>query len=230
MIKILLFGLPILIAIVCWKNKIHINFKSFTKKGFHKENDKYGVYCFCGKQGTGKTYSVVDFLSQKNTEGMKIITNVHSYYENNKKKCIYEPDIMKIIEICEKEDFRSKYIIFYDEIFTLLEKNTKINKPILAFLSQMRKRGVYFLTTAQEWLEIPMTFRRYCRFQIECSMTNIPLFQKALCINKIYDATQMKWSQDENDYVAPIIQTNIKKGNLSVINQYDTYETIETAK
>lgn len=230
MIKILLFGIPIIIGIICWKNKIHINFKSFIKKGFHKENDQYGVYCFCGKQGTGKTYSVVDFLSQKNTRNMKIITNVYSYYDKNKEKCIYETDIMKIIKMCEKEEFRNKYIIFFDEIFTLLEKGTRMNKEILAFLSQMRKRGIYFLTTAQEWLEINMTFRRYCRFQIECSMTNIPIFKKALCINRVYDATQMTWSNEDNEYVAPIIQTNIKKGNLDVINQYDTYETIDTSK
>lgn len=230
MISLIIIILFIMIAIGLYRNKIHINLKSFIKKGFTKENDKYGVYCFCGKQGTGKTYSVVDFLNQKNTKGMKIITNVKSYYDRNKENCIYMTNISEIIQKCENEEFRNKYVIFYDEIFTLLERQSKMNKEILAFLSQMRKRGIYFLTTAQEWLEINMTFRRYCRFQIECNMINFPIFNIAICINKIYDATQMKWSSDDNEYIAPIIQTNIKKGNLEVIQKYDTYETIETSK
>ena len=137
---------------------------------------------------------------------------------------------MKIIKKCENEQFRNTYIIFYDEIFTLLEKQTRMNKDILAFLSQMRKRGIYFVTTAQEWLEINITFRRYTRYQIECNMFNLPLFKKAVLINPVYDATKMKWSQEDNEYVAPIVQTNIKKGNVEIINQYDTYETIATSK
>lgn len=225
-----LFLILAIIAIILIKNKIHINFKSFLKKGFEKEDDHHGVYCYCGKQGTGKTYSAIEFILQKRKPTQKIITNVKSFYEKNKSICIYEKNILKIIKKCEQEQFRESYIIFFDEIFTLLEKGTKMNKEILAFLSQMRKRGIYFITTAQEWLEINMTFRRYVRYQIECNMFNIPVFKKAILINPVYDATKMKWSQEENEYVAPIVQTNIKKGNVEVIEQYDTYETIETSK
>lgn len=216
----------LLTFIILKKLKIHINWKTFLKKGFKKEVDEYGVYCYCGKQGTGKTYSAISFIQNKREKTQKVITNVYSYYERNKNYCIYEPDIIKIIEMCEKEKFRNKYIIFYDEIFTYLEKGGKMNKKVLGFLSQMRKRGLYFITTAQEWLEIHMTFRRYTRYQIDCSMKNIPFVKLAICINKINDATQMKWDQMENEYIAPIVQTNIKKGNKEIIEMYDTYETI----
>lgn len=217
-----------IIFIILKKLKIHIAWKTFTKKGFKKETDEYGVYCFCGKQGTGKTYSAISFIKNKKERNQKIITNVYSYYDRNKDICIYEPDIIKIIKICEQEKYRNKYIIFYDEIFTYLEKGGKMNKEVLAFLSQMRKRGLYFITTAQEWLEIHMTFRRYTRYQIECQMKNIPIIKSAICINKIKDATQMKWDETENEYIAPIVQTNIKKGNKEIIEMYDTYETIKT--
>ena len=38
-----------------------------------------------------------------------------------------------------------------------------MNKKILSFLSQLRKRKILFIT-AQEVVEINITFRRYCRF------------------------------------------------------------------
>lgn len=128
---------------------------------------------------------------------------------------------MRIVE--ENGDYGKKYIIFFDEIFTMLEKG-KLDKKILGFLSQMRKRGLIFVTTAQEWLEINITFRRYVRYQIECTMKNI--FKTAISINKINDAYQMKWDNMENEYVCPIIKTTIKKCGKKIADSYDTYETI----
>lgn len=36
----------------------------------------------------------------------------------------------------------------------------------------------------------------------------------------------MKWSQLDNEYIAPIVQTNFSKGLKSVIDSYDTWEVI----
>lgn len=54
----------ILIAIICiilfipfyiWSNKIHIDYKSFFRKGFKKIDSPFGVYAYTGKQRkTGK--------------------------------------------------------------------------------------------------------------------------------------------------------------------------------
>lgn len=221
--------IPILILIIAIiymiKNKLIIRVDTFFRKGFEKNDDKYGVYCFTGKQGTGKTYSVIDFLKETRKKEQMIITNVKSFYENNKNICIYETDFYKIMEMCEKNGYGKKYIIFFDEIFTMLEKG-KLDKKILGFLSQMRKRGLILLTTAQEWLEINVTFRRYVRYQIECQMINLPIFNCAMSINKINNAYEMKWDNLQNEYVCPIIRTTIKKCGIKIANCYDTYETI----
>ena len=37
------------------KNKIKIKWKTFFKRGFKKEKNIWGVYCYCGKQGSSKT-------------------------------------------------------------------------------------------------------------------------------------------------------------------------------
>ena len=129
----------------------------------------------------------------------------------------------------EHENDGKKYIIFFDEIFTILEKKTAINKKILSFISQLRKRKIIFVTTAQEWSEINITFRRYVRFQVSCNMFALPIFKKAFLINKINDGDGIKWDNDEQDWIAPTISTNFMKGNLEVIESYDTFETIETS-
>ena len=121
-----------------------------------------------GKQGCGKTYSVIDFISSVRDSSQKVITNVKSYAINNKDFVIYEDNFYEIIKGFKSGRFDTNYIIFYDEIFTLIEKG-KLDKSILSFLSQLRKRRVYLVTTAQEWLEINVTFRRYVRYQSDHS-------------------------------------------------------------
>ncbi len=192
-----------------------IKFKTFFRKGFAPKRGKFGVYCYCGKQGSGKTYSVVEFLS--NNKSIPIYSNVHL----NDIEYTYFNGFDELLKLRDKSDC----IIVYDEIFTALTKSTRINQDVLDFLSQMRKRRIVFLTTAQEWLEINMTLRRYCRYQIECRMIN--LFGLGILIKHCYNAEQMKWSQEDNEYVAPLEETTISKCNISVAKKYDTFEQIK---
>lgn len=185
--------------------------------------------------GTGKTYSAVKFcIDRKLANNSIIITNVLSF--NIFSDTIFITDINDlidyVIDYCDNlsSDEQPNIIIFFDEIFTILEKGTKINSKILSFISQLRKRKIILITTAQEWLEINITFRRYVRFQIDCRMVSLPVTNTAFLVNSINDGEQLKWSNEDNEYIAPRIQTKISKGNLSVIDSYDTFETITTLK
>ena len=42
----------IFIIYYIWTNHLHVDWKSLFKKGFSKNDDFYGLYCYCGKQGT----------------------------------------------------------------------------------------------------------------------------------------------------------------------------------
>lgn len=172
----------------------------------------------------GKTYSVIDWLSEKHKKtNKKIITNVKSFADNNKNVCIYEPNFYEIIDKFNNGVYGTDYIIFYDELFTLLEKG-KLNKSILSFISQLRKRGIYLVTTVQEWLDINVTFRRYVRFYVECKMYNF--LGCAWSVNTIHNGYEMQWNNDINEYESPIIKTTIKKCGKKIADSYDTYEVI----
>lgn len=195
-----------------------IKFKTFFKRGFAPKRGRFGVYCYCGKQGSGKTYSVVEFLKNQDKD-VKIYSNISSLQGIN---YTYFNGFDNLLKLRNEHDC----IIVYDEIFTALTKSSKLSNEVLDFLSQMRKRRIVFLTTAQEWLEINITLRRYCRYQIECKMYNI--LGLGILIKSMYDAEQLKWSNDDNEYIAPLIETTISKCNLSVAKAYDTFEQIKT--
>lgn len=212
-----IFFVVLLVFLLIRFRHTKIKFKTFFKKGFAPKRGRFGVYCYCGKQGSGKTYSVVEFLKQQ--KDIKIYSNISTLKGI---KYQYFNGFDKLLELRNEHDC----IIVYDEIFTALTKSTRLSNEVLDFLSQMRKRRIVFLTTAQEWLEINITLRRYCRYQIECKMLNI--LGLGILIKSMYDAEQLKWSNDENEYIAPLVETTISKCNVSVANSYDTFEQIKT--
>lgn len=206
-----------LIVFIVYFRKVKIKWKTFFHKGFYKSVKPYGVYCYCGKQGKGKTYSVVEFLL--NNSDYKIYANISSIEGID---YTYFSGFDELLKLRDEHDC----IIVFDEIFTALTKTTKMNTEVLDFLSQMRKRRIIFITTAQEWLEINITLRRYCRYQIDCNM--ISIFGYPILIKHLKDAEQMTWSQIDNEYIAPLIETTISHGMKSIINSYDTFEQIKT--
>ena len=226
MLQFIFVILGIIIVGYLIKNKVVIHIGSFFRKGFKLKNNKFGCYCFTGKQGTGKTLSVITFINSIRSDNVKVITNVKSFADTCKDFVIYEDNFYNIVDGFKSGKYDKNYIIFYDEIFTLLEKG-KLNRSILSFISQLRKRELYLVTTAQEWLEINVTFRRYVRFQIDCSMVGLPLFNCALSINKINDGYNMAWDNLQNEYVAPRLRTTIRKCNLKYAQMYDTFEVIK---
>lgn len=219
MFKLLFIILLIAFVVFIRSNKIKIKFKTFLKKGFAPKRGKFGVYCYCGKQGQGKTYSAVEYLLQNKDK--RIYSNVKTIQGVKYTPIGGFDDLLKLRN-------ETDCIILYDEIFTALTKQSKLNTDVLDFLSQMRKRRIIFITTAQEWLEINMTLRRYCRYQIDCRMINF--FGFGILIKTFHDAESMKWSSEDNEYVAPLLETSISKCNLEVANSYDTFEQIESSK
>lgn len=61
MVSIFFSAFPILLVIVivviivlCIKNKVHIKFRTFRGKGFRPERGDFGLFVYCGSQGSEK--------------------------------------------------------------------------------------------------------------------------------------------------------------------------------
>lgn len=219
----------VLLFVYISRLKLHIDWQSLFKRGFAKKDNKFGLYTYTGHQGDGKTYSAIKFCNKMKVKGDYIVvTNIHSYKAFT--DTIYIDDIIELINFIKINHDKNgkKYIILFDEIFTILMRGQAVNTEILSFLAQLRKRGLIFVTTAQEWSEIPLTFRKFCRFQISCNMFSVPILNRAFLLNRINDGYNARWNNDLQDFEAPLIQTNFSKGNLYIIQLYDTYEVIKT--
>lgn len=238
-IKFLLL-LFIMIAIYyCFKNKIKIKFKTFLKKGFKVKKGVYGIYCYVGFQGNGKTYSCIEYVID-NYNNIQLfsnvkINNVNYIYYNGFKEMLLLRDCIDYARSRKNNyiifkgkkypiDFEKQIVFIYDEIFSELQRGSKISNDVLDFITQMRKRCFILLTTAQIWSDIPITWRRLTRFEIDCSMRN---FLGINILIKVFrDAELMRWSNDDQEFVAPIISTTITHTRKHIANSYDTYQLI----
>lgn len=232
MISVFITALPILaivllvIIVICFF-KFHIKFKykTFFHRGFIANRGKFGLYCYTGAQGRGKTYSLVEYMID-NSDKIIVYSNVLNI--KNVKDIHYYTGFKELMEIKEQLDNHTlvipkgkQLVIVYDEIFLELMRGDKLSKPVLDFLCQMRKRKIVFLTTAQYWSPIPIDFRRFCRYQIDCRMYNVLFF--SVLVKVFHDAENMKWDDSEQDFVAPILETTITKCRKRIANSYDTF-------
>lgn len=204
-------------------NKIYVDWASILAKSLPLDMGIFGVYCFTGKQGSGKTYSLTKYI-KKHGHGKKIYSNMEI------KDIEYEP-IRDEAHLLSLKDQKNLFIIF-DEIFVLLNDKTiprEIRDDLMEFLSQQRKMKNILLTTAQEWLNIPIEFRRFVRIQIQCATRPLGRWGGIL-IEEYNDAYNMKWDQLENEYVAPRIRKKFSKYEKKYMEAYDTYQRINKLK
>lgn len=211
--------IPIAVILLLMANKIFIDWRSIIAKTIPLDTGVFGVYCFTGKQGSGKTYSLTKYI-KKHHSGEKI-------YSNLTINGIEYEKIRSVEHLLSLRNEGNLFIIF-DEIFTLLNDKTiprDIRDDLMEFLSQQRKMKNILMTTAQEWLNIPIEFRRFVRIQVDCRTIPLGKFGGIL-IEEYFDAYNMKWSQLDNEYVAPRIRKKFSKYEKRFMLSYDTYERI----
>lgn len=193
--------------------KIYIDFISLFRKGIKVQDSIYGVYCFTGFQGSGKTMNAVDFLA-RNAMGArkKIYTNIDSLKLKH--------DYINCVDDLNPA-WRDCFVVI-DEVHKAYPKNAKTDTKFYSFLQESRKHHRVVIIITQEWKEVPMWLRRPCKLIVG----NHRLVRNILC-EEIQDARTMRWSEEENDYVCDTIQKNIKKWNKTIASLYDTEETIQ---
>lgn len=229
LIPVALVIILVVLIFMSIKAKIRIKLRTFKGKSFRPVRGNFGLYVYCGKQGKGKTYSLVEYLLD-NKKNIQVFCNIGNI---NGLDYVHFVGFKELIDIKHKLDENKldideskQLVIVYDEIFTELQKKSSLNREILDFLCQMRKRKIIFLTTCQEWAELPLSYRRFCRYEIDCNM--IPFLWFGILIKQFKDAENMKWSNDDQEFVAPLQETTITKCRKKIANSYDTFLRISS--
>ena len=158
-----------------------------------------------------------------------LLTNVTTFqvFKNTE----YYQNLYELINRVQNVDTdKTKLIILFDEIFSLINKNYVVDEDVMTFISQLRKRKIILLTTAQEWSEINISFRKYVRFQVSSRCISLPFSHTAIFVNSVNDGENLKLDTQTMEYIAPTIRTMIFKGNKSIADSYDTYEVIKCSK
>jgi len=220
MFILVLIGILVTVYIILKVNRVHVDLPSFFQPTLPLDMGVFGVYAFTGHQGSGKTYGVTKFVN-------KHVDPETEIYSNLTLKNIEYTKITSQEHLLSLRD-KKNIVIIYDEILNWLNDKSipkDVRDDLLEFLSQQRKMKNILLTTAQEWLNIPIEFRRFVRIQIDCVTRPLGKFG-GLFIEEYFDGYRIKWSNIENDYIAPRISKKYSKYERRYMEAYDTYERI----
>lgn len=224
---ILIFVIVVFTIIYLITHKVKIKAKTFLEKGYKPYIDQFGCYVYVAPQGKGKTTALISYLYDHRDKNI-VFSNI-----KNIKEIVYTPftGFKGIYEIIDKLDNGElvipndkQLVIVYDELFSELQRQTRIDEKLMDFLTQMRKRKIIFLTTCQLWREVPLTLRKIARYQIECKLWVI--FNRAILVKVFHNAEEIMWDEQQQDFVSPIIETTIEKGRKKIVDLYNTYERI----
>lgn len=151
--------------------------RHYSGKGI-KSLPPYGHYLFCGRQGGGKTLSLLwyyEYLNKRyKRKGFQtsLFTNLGIGHEIS--KFTIHPTIVGI-----SYDPKSIHFILIDEIQAYFPKDTKdlrtlqeIDKLVADF-SQLRKRQIFVLSTAQIYGRVNKPLREQCLYMINCRKSRL---------------------------------------------------------
>ena len=193
----------------------------------NKKNDEifpfYGIHFYCGRQGSGKTYSMTHELEQirKKYPKCKIYTNYGYKYQNLP---IYNISMLKDEKYYNGVD---GVVFAIDEIQNLYQSSNINNVPpeILGVVTQLRKQKVYIICTSQVFTRVSKPLREQAFYITECKT----LFH-SLTVCKKYNADEYLLDIDRVEKKSLPIKKYSIVHNDELRNLYDTYLLIKSIK
>ena len=146
-----------------------MKFKREFKKAHSDYFEPEGLLVFCGVQGSGKTLSAVNYISQLSYEYPKCIicTNTDLTSINPESKVVPYNGISSLTDI-ENGEFGVLY--FIDEIhleFNSLESKS-IGIEVFVEIAQQRKQRKHIVGTSQVYGRLAKPFREQIRWVVAC--------------------------------------------------------------
>lgn len=138
------------------------------------KTDSFGHYLFVGKQRSGKTVSAIwfrDYLIKKYTKQRKKVILFDNM--NLGGEIVTKYNFPELIYRCDY-DKDIVYIFLIDELQALYPKDTKDQATLLLIdkltgqFSQLGKRQIYVLSTAQIYGRVNKNLREQCLYMVNC--------------------------------------------------------------
>lgn len=193
----------------------------------NKENDVkfpfYGIHYYCGRQGSGKTFSMTNELEKirKKYPKCKIYTNYGYKYQ--------DLPIYNISMLTDEKYYNGcdGVVFAIDEIQNLYQASNVNNVPpdILGVVTQLRKQKVYIICTSQVFTRVSKPLREQAFFVTECKT-----ILHSLTICKKYNADEYLLDLDRVEKQATPIERYSIVHSDKLRNSYDTYQLIKSIK
>ena len=206
---------------IYWKFKDISKARLDHKRGVQKFKP-YGLKMFTGRQGSGKTVSLVNMANELHKEypKAKIYSNFDYLYADGRLESLN--DLLTI------RNGADGVIFLFDEIQNEFSSNTSKDFPesLLSTITMQRKQNIVILSSSQVFTRVSKPLREQCYEVIECK-TFMGRWTKMKC----YDADDYNYMIDNTDpkkkYKTPKKWKKSFIQSDSLRNCYDTYEVIQ---
>lgn len=151
--------------------------RHFGGKGI-KKTDPFGHYLFVGRQRSGKTVSAIwyyEFLKKRyEKQGKKVILFSNMGFGNP----VFKLNLSTLLRNV-KFDKDIVYIFIVDELQSYFPKDTKdqatlrLIDELTGEFSQLGKRQIYVLSTAQIYGRVNKNLREQCLFMVNCRKSKL---------------------------------------------------------
>lgn len=151
--------------------------RHFKGKGI-KKTDPFGHYLFVGRQRSGKTVSAIWYYEYLKKRYERANKRVVLYSNMGFGLPVYKVNLPSVIRSL-KYDEKIVYIFIIDELQSYFPKDTKDQSTLQLIdqltgeFSQLGKRQIYVLSTAQIYGRVNKNLREQCLYMVNCRKSRI---------------------------------------------------------
>lgn len=199
---------------------MRIDWESIKKHYTPPEPDQFpiGSRVYIGRQGRGKTLSMVDYAFRVKEEwpDCAIFSNVMLY------GIVYKllEDDEDVARALDYKNGKDGVLVLLDEAHLFFHKSTGIPLEVLTAISQQRKDRRKMIFTSQIWNEMDMSIRKQVDEVVQCR--KIGRFQ----YNTIYDGETVTLNKADYSYAMEKISSELFKHNDEKYGRFDTLQKV----
>lgn len=199
---------------------MRVDWKSFKKHYTKPKNNLFpvGSRVYIGRQGKGKTLSMVDYTHRliKQYPKMRVFSNV-ILYDVEYKFLVDDEDVSLALGYQNGSD---GVLVLLDEAHLMFNSKNGIPIDVLSAISQQRKDRRRIVFSSQIWNELDISVRKQVQEVVQCR--NIGNIQ----INTIFDGESITIDKSDYSYKMDKIAREMYKHNDEYYKRYDTYQKI----